>query len=157
MTERSVTHATFVIERTFPVPPAKVFAAFADPALKRQWFAGPPEWGEAEQTMEFRVGGRETSRGGPPEGPIHAFDARFQDIIPDRRIIFSYDMHLDDTRISVSLATVDLKPAGSGTQMTFTEQGAFLDGWDDVADRERGTIMLMDALGAFLQRQAEAA
>jgi uncharacterized protein YndB with AHSA1/START domain len=157
MTERSVTHATFVIERTFPVPPAKVFAAFADPALKRQWFAGPPEWGEAEQTMEFRVGGRETSRGGPPEGPIHAFDARFQDIIPDRRIIFSYDMHLDDTRISVSLATVDLKPAGKGTHMTFTEQGAFLDGWDDVADRERGSIMLMDALGAFLKRQGEAA
>jgi uncharacterized protein YndB with AHSA1/START domain len=157
MTERSVTHATFVIERTFPVPPAKVFAAFADPSLKRQWFAGPPEWGEGEHTLDLRVGGRETSRVGPPGGPVHAFDARFQDIVPDRRIIFSYDMHLDDTRISVSLATVDLKPAGSGTQMTFTEQGAFLDGWDDVADRERGTIMLMDALGAFLQRQAEAA
>src|SRR3954447_25818873 len=102
--------------------------------------------------MDFRVGGRETSRGGPPGGPIHAFDARYQDIIPNQRIIFSYDMHLDETRISVSLATVALEPAGSGTKLTFTEQGAFLDGFDDAGGRERGTVDLLDALGAALER-----
>lgn len=156
-TERTVTHATFVIERTYPASPSRVFAAFADPAIKRQWFAGPPEWGPGEQTMDFRVGGRETSKVGPPGGPVHAFDARYQDIVQDQRIIFSYDMHLDDTRISVSLATVDLKPAGTGTKLTFTEQGAFLDGFDDPGGRERGSIDLMDALGAVLARQAESA
>jgi uncharacterized protein YndB with AHSA1/START domain len=107
--------------------------------------------------MELRVGGRETSRGGPPGGPVHAFDARYQDIVPNERIIFSYDMHLDDTRISVSLATVELKPAGRGTRLTFTEQGAFLDGFDDAGGWERGTVELLDALGAELGRQSEAA
>lgn len=157
MTERSVTHTTFAIERTYDVPPSRVFAAFADPAVKRRWFSGPPEWGQNEGTMDFRVGGRETSRGGPPEGPIHAFSALYYDIVPDQRIIFGYDMHLDDTRISVSLATVEITPAGKGSRLTFTEQGAFLDGFDDPGGRERGTMELLDALGAELKRQSGAA
>ena len=48
-------------------------------------------------------------------------------------------MHLDDTRISVSLATVELKPARAGTRLIFTEQAAFLDGYNDLAEREEGT------------------
>jgi uncharacterized protein YndB with AHSA1/START domain len=157
MTERSVTHTTFAIERTYDVPPARVFAAFADPKIKVRWFSGPPEWGPAEQELDFRVGGREINRGGPPGGPIHAFEGRYYDIVPDQRIIFGYDMHLDETRISVSLATVELTPAGKGTRLKFTEQGAFLDGFDDPGGRERGTIEMLAALGAELKRQSEAA
>jgi uncharacterized protein YndB with AHSA1/START domain len=41
MTERKVTHSTFVVERTYPASPARVFAAFADPKIKDRWFAGP--------------------------------------------------------------------------------------------------------------------
>ena len=155
MSERSVTHTTFVVERTYDAPTARVFAAFADPKIKQRWFSGPPEWGQAEQEMDFRVGGREISRGGPPGGPIHAFESRYYDIIPNQRIIFGYDMHLDETRISVSLATVELTPVGSGTRLKFTEQGAFLDGFDDPGGRERGTIELLAALGAELERQQE--
>ena len=74
--------------------------------------------------------------------------------MPNERIIISYDMHLDDKRISVSLATVELKPKGSGTRLVFTEQGAFLDGFDDPGQREKGTLDLLDALGAELERQS---
>lgn len=152
MKKRSVTHATFAIERSYPASPAQVFGAFADPALKFRWFNGPEEWGPDTHEMDFRVGGRETSVGGPEGGPIHAFNAIYQDIVPDQRIVYSYDMHLDEVRISVSLATIELKPAGSGTLLVLTEQGAYLDGWDNVADRQRGTEDLLDALGRFLAR-----
>ena len=57
-------------------------------------------------------------------------------------------------RISVSLATVELKREGKGTRLVFTEQGAFLDGFDDSGGRERGTADLLDALGRELKRQA---
>jgi len=150
MTKRSVTHATFTIERTYDASPAKVFNAFADPAAKARWFGGPPDWDRLESTMDFRVGGRETSRGGPKGGTVHSFDALYQDIVPNERIVFTYDLHLDDKRISVSLTTIELKPAGGGTKLTFTEQGAFLDGFDDPSVREHGTRELLDALGAAL-------
>jgi uncharacterized protein YndB with AHSA1/START domain len=150
MTTRTVTHTTFVIERRYPADPKRVFAAFAEPDLKRRWFAMPPDWVDTHHEMDFRVGGREVSRGGPPGGTVHHFDARYQDIVDGERIVYSYDLHLDDRRMSVSLATVELEADGKGTKMTFTEQGAFLDGIDDPAEREHGTNLMMDALGASL-------
>jgi uncharacterized protein YndB with AHSA1/START domain len=146
----SVTHSTFSLERTYDASPARVFAAFADPEQKAAWFAGPPEWPLAAFEVDFRIGGRETNRGGPKEGPMHSFDALYYDIVPDERIVYSYEMHLDDKRISVSLATIELAPAGDGTRLVLTEQGAYLDDFDDPSLRETGTGDLLDALGAYL-------
>ena len=152
MTERSAVHATFCIEKVYDASPARVFKAFSDPAAKARWFGGPAEWGPAKQTFDFRVGGRETSSGGPKGGPIHHYNALFQDIIPDERIVSTYEMHMDEARISVSLATVEFKPEGKGTRLTLTEQGVFLDGYDDAGSRERGTGSLMDALEKSLEK-----
>ena len=139
--------------RTLEETAAMVFQAFADPTIKQRWFAGPEGWEEEQSEMDFRVGGRETSRGGPKGGPVHIFESRYQDIVPNERIIFAYDMHVDDKRISVSLATVELEPKGAGTRLVFTEQGAFLDGYDDAGSREHGTRELLDALGTVLGRE----
>jgi uncharacterized protein YndB with AHSA1/START domain len=154
---RSVTHATFVIERRYDASPETVFGAWADAKAKSAWFAGPEDWGPNEHRLDFRVGGREFSRGGPKGGPAHTYDALYLDIVPNERIIYAYDMHLDEQRISASLATVELRAAGKGTRLVFTEQGAFLDGFDNVADREHGTGVLLDGLGrALAQPSAKA-
>ncbi len=154
MKKRSVTHATFVIERTYDASPGRVFNAFADPAAKASWFACSDEWETEAFELDFRVGGREISRGRPKGGGVaHAFEGRYWDIVPNQRIVYSYDMHLDEMRIPVSLATVELKPEGAGTRLIFTEQGAFLDGYDDPAGREHGMRELLDALGAALGRE----
>lgn len=152
MTARSVTHASFTLERTYDAPPARVFRAFADPAAKALWFAGPGETG-AERTMDFRVGGRETGRGHLPDGHAYVFDCHYHDIVPDARIVYSYTMDFDDVRISASLAVVEIAAAGAGTRLTVTEHGAYLDGRDDGRQREQGTRALLDALGASLQRE----
>ena len=151
MAERSVTHATFVIERGYPAAPALVFRALSDKAAKRKWFVGPGDWDVAQYEIDFRVGGREINSGGEAGKPLHTFNAIYQDIVENERIIYAYDMHVGATRISVSLATIELKPDGSGTRLVFTEQGAFLDGYDDAAGRERGTSDLLDALGKSLE------
>jgi uncharacterized protein YndB with AHSA1/START domain len=153
MTERSVTHATFAVERTYDASPARVFAAWADPTAKARWF-GDPDQGVTEFELDFRVGGREINRGTGPDGRTYTFEGRYQDIVPDERIVYAYDMHLDGTRISVSLGTVELKPNGEGTRLTYTEQGAFLDGLDTPDQRQQGTGGLLDALGAELEREA---
>jgi uncharacterized protein YndB with AHSA1/START domain len=147
MTERSVVHETFVIERTYPVAPARVFHALSDQAAKSKWFVGSGDWAVRKFEMDFRVGGREVNSGALKGEPVHTFNALYHDIVENQRIVYSYDMHIGDTRISVSLATIELKPEGSATRLVFTEQGAFLDGYDDAGSRERGTRDLLDALG----------
>lgn len=146
---RSVSHGTFTVERTYPVSAARVFAAWASKEAKARWF---PAGGQNPSfELDFRVGGREYSTGSVPGGgPQFIYDATYQDIVPDTRIIYSYVMYIDGNRMSVSIATVDLKPAGKGTKLVFTEQGAFLDGLDDASQRAMGTEQLLDALGQEL-------
>jgi uncharacterized protein YndB with AHSA1/START domain len=100
--------------------------------------------------MEFRVGGQETVTSTPPGQPGHRFDATYLDIVPNQRIVYVYEMHTGKAKISVSLATIELKPAGKGTKLVITEQGVFLDGYDDAGSRERGTKGLLDQLEAAL-------
>jgi uncharacterized protein YndB with AHSA1/START domain len=157
MSERSVHHSNFVIERRYDASPSRVFAAWGDPEAKSRWFRGPEEWLTVEHRLDFRVGGRELNRVGPPEGPLHTFDARYHDVVPDRRIVYSYDMYVDERRISVSLATIELFPDGSGTRLVFTEQDAFLADGEAPGQRERGTRELLDALAAELERMTSAA
>lgn len=151
MTDRSVVHATFVVKRSYPAPPARVFAAWTDPKIKTRWFGSPG--GNDMKVFEFKVGGRELNSGKAPNGQSYRADALYQDIVPDERIVYTYDMHLDDKRISVSLASIELRPDGTGTHMTVTEHGAYLDGLDTPAQRESGTGWLLDRLGEELARQ----
>jgi uncharacterized protein YndB with AHSA1/START domain len=110
MTQRSTEHATFTIERHYDAAPARVFAAFADPAAKARWF-GPSA--EVERTLDFAVGGHErfTVGGG---GATFTYDARYEEIVPDARIVYAYTLDRDETRMSVSVATVEIEPAGPG-------------------------------------------
>jgi uncharacterized protein YndB with AHSA1/START domain len=82
---------------------------------------------------------------------ISTFDATYYDVIPNERLVYAYVMHLDDRKISVSLATMQLKAEGGKTTLKVSEQGAFLDGYDDAGSREHGTGHLLDALGASLK------
>jgi uncharacterized protein YndB with AHSA1/START domain len=149
-----VSHDTFRIERTYAHPPARVFAAWATPEAKAVWFRGPQEagWTETLREQDFRPGGRERAHGRFANGRTSAFEARYCDIVPDARIVLCYDMYVDDRKISVSLATVELRPAaGGGTTLVYTEQGAFLDGYDEPGSRERGTHGLLDQLDEALR------
>ena len=152
MSQHSSQFGSFTIERKFAASPALVFSAFATEKGKQAWFSGPNDlWTLADRSFEFRVGGAESLEGKWKNGRVTRFDAQYHDIVPGARIIYSYTMHVDGKKISVSLATIEVKAAGSGTLLTLTEQGAFLDGYDDSGSRERGTIGLIDKLEAAIR------
>ncbi|TFD76119.1 hypothetical protein E3T54_11140 [Cryobacterium sp. Sr8] len=63
VTERKLTHSTFELEREYRAPVAKVFQAFADPAIKAKWFDGPEPWRLIGSALDIREGGREFNEG----------------------------------------------------------------------------------------------
>jgi uncharacterized protein YndB with AHSA1/START domain len=148
---RSVVHAVFHLERTYDAPAGRVWKALTDEKAKAKWFGGPPDrWELLERHMDVRVGGTERAKGRWAGGMVSTFDAIYHDVVPNERLVYSYVMHLNDRKISVSLATLQLKADGGKTTLKISEQGAFLDGYDDNGSREHGTGLLLDALGASL-------
>jgi uncharacterized protein YndB with AHSA1/START domain len=148
-----VVHASFSVDRDFPVPPARVFAAFADPDLKAEWFRGPDGWRSTTRDVDFREGGRETTAGEVPGEWNSRFEATYHVIEPDAQIVYSYVMFHNDVRLSVSVATVEFDPLddGAGTHVVFTEQGAFFEGDDGAnAERHAGTVHLLEQVAATL-------
>jgi len=149
---RSVVHASFTITRRWDATPARVFAAFADEQQKAKWFARGEGLELVSRSFDFRVGGKENASGRWKTGMVSHFDAVYHDIVPDQRIIYSYVMHLDDRKISVSQACIEITPDGEGARLVLTEHGDFLDGYDDAGSREHGTNFLMDALEKSLAK-----
>jgi uncharacterized protein YndB with AHSA1/START domain len=153
MSERSTVHDTFTIERHFDAAPGRVFKAFADPAAKALWFAGPPETKQEDVSFDFREGGRETMVTVLDDGSRIGFYATYSDIVPDERIVYTYEMTMGGKRISVSVATVEIRSVSSGgTDLQVTEHGVYLDGLDKPEMRRQGTEELMTALGESLSK-----
>ncbi|MGA2190354.1 MAG: SRPBCC family protein [Steroidobacteraceae bacterium] len=148
----SVVHDTFSLERHYDAAPAQVFRAFTDPIAKARWFEDNARYRVVERAMDVRPGGREHLKAQWEGGRVTTFDATYLDIVSNERLVYVYEMHLNERKISVSLATVQLQQAGAGTRLLVTEQGAFLDGYDDASSRAHGTGFLMDRLGETLQR-----
>ncbi len=146
-----IVHATFSIERIFDASPAQVFHALCDETAKARWFRGGNGFSVIERKMDVRPGGRERLKGRWANGTVSVFDALYFDVEQDKRLVYGYEMHIDERKVSVSLATVELKPDGQGTRFKITEQGAYLDGNDDES-RKQGTVHLLDRLGAALER-----
>lgn len=155
MTTHTETHATFTLERHYPVPVAKVWSAFADAEVKAQWFGGG-EFTDVERSEDFVVGGLAIADGRlGADGPLSQFRATYTDIVENERIVYTYDMWLDGAHASTSITTVVLEADEAGTHLTFTEQGVHLDGVhgpgpEAAAGREKGTGELLDKIGAVL-------
>jgi len=142
----------FTVERTFKATPAQAFKAFTDERAKSRWFAGGGDDPKlVERSMDVRPGGREVAVGKWKSGVTTRFDAVYFDVVPDRRLVYAYEMHIDARKISVSLACVEIEPHPAGVKLKVAEQAVFLDGYDDNGSREHGTNFLMDKLVASLE------
>ena len=152
----STHHHSFVIEREVDASPALVFMAWSTAEAKLAWFVGPNGWTQLVREFDFREGGSERVRGQFPDGKVSDFQCRYHDIVPDSRITYTYDMFVNNKRISVSLATIELTPKGEGTHVKLTEQIVHFDGYPTPDDREQGTQWLVEkATGWALEQAAE--
>lgn len=149
LTARSVEHATFVMERVYPVSRERVYGAMANKDQKAKWFSDPSTVDDRQWDFDFREGGREYESG-PFMGEIHTFDAVYLDIVENERISWAYNLFVSGVKLSSSFTVVELTTVPEGTKLTFTETGAFFDGHEKPALREQGTGWILDALGESL-------
>lgn len=159
MTASPVYHGAFTIERRYAAAPARVFEAWTDIALKARWFIGPPGWTLLQRTLDVREGGSEILHGRfERAAPFETlFSARYHQVLPQARLVYMYDMFLNGSHHSTSLATVEFIAEGSGTVQRFHEQVAFLDGTrasDGVPARERGTADHLNRIDQLFGQEA---
>jgi uncharacterized protein YndB with AHSA1/START domain len=148
----AVVHDTVVLERSFPVLPATVFSAFADAAQRACWSFPGDHWELETFEQDFRVGGREESRFGPPGAATLHDVGTFLDIVPGRRIVSAGTMHQNGVRISLTLCTFEFTPEHGGTLLKVTDQSAFLDGRERPDQRRQGWGRILERLAAHLER-----
>ena len=149
MTERSITHSTFTLERDYAAPVETVWEALTVKAVKTKWFGDvdnqPENW-----TIDFREGGREYSSG-EFRGQISTYDAIYHDIVEHERFVLSYTMHIDDKKLSTSLQSIELAPSPRGTLVLLTEHGVYFDGNEDGIERKHGWAELLGALADVVE------
>lgn len=157
MSQPNVVHNTFIIERSYPKPVERVFAAFADPAKKRKWFTEGHSHDVLLYEGDFRVGGLERTRyrmneKTPFPGVELGTEGTYLDIVPNQRIVQSGYMTLGERTISTSMVTIELVPGKNGTDLICTHQAAFFEGSDGPKMREEGWQKLFDSLAGELSR-----
>ncbi|HEV3267152.1 MAG TPA: SRPBCC family protein [Acidimicrobiales bacterium] len=157
MTEQTITCNTFTIERTLAASPERVFEAFADVNQKTRMMApsddDAPDGPMAQGEFDFRVGGHERFEFVEEDGRKMRYDATYYDIVPNQRIVYSYEMYADGARISVSVASIQLLDAAASTTLIWTEQGAYLDGLDTSDLREGGTSWMVGNMAEYFDDQ----
>ncbi len=151
-----VVHGAFTVARTYAHPPERLWRALTETEAKARWFAGPGSGFETlERSLDLRQGGEETVTGRWADGTVTRYRATYFDITPRSRLVYAYELSLNGRKISVSLATVEITAEGAGTRLSITEQGAFLDGYEDGGAREQGTAGLLETLAASLDEEGE--
>lgn len=153
MNHEPVIHSSYEIVSQFPAAPDRVFAALAEPAKKRLWYASPERPG-SEHEMDFRVGGKEVARsiigGGPLAGVPMVAESVYLDIQPGRRVVLAATMTVGERRISASLLTFEVQAIETGSELIFTEQAAFFEGADGPEMRQHGWRHLLSGLDKAL-------
>jgi len=155
MANLAAVFGNFTIEKRYPTTPSKVFAACADPSLKKRWYAESDTHEITAFESDFRIGGAErlTYRFGPDTpfpGVELTNEGLFHDIVDQQRIVTSSRMAIEGRPISVALETFEIAEAGGETSLTCTFQGVFFEGADGPAMREQGWRDLLDRLGRAL-------
>ena len=157
MKNPSVIHSTFVIERSYPKPPERVFSAFSSAPQKRRFFFEGGKTEVEKYELDFREGGSELAQlrfkeGSPFPGVAMITDTSYLDILPNQRIVTSSTMTIGENRVSAALVTFEFLPTDKGTDLICTHQGVFFEGSGGPEMREEGWRKLLEKLDKELAR-----
>lgn len=145
-------HGTVVVERVLDVPLARAYGAFADVAERARW--GSPSEGVAfiYDAADFRVGGVDVIRCGPRQDPRFHVEARYIDIVPQRRVVWTEAIRELQTPLAANLTTLEFFPQGERTLVKVTVQVASFVGPGMIANTRDGHTGSLANMARFLER-----
>jgi uncharacterized protein YndB with AHSA1/START domain len=136
---------SLTIKRRLNASPAKVFAAWTKPEELMKWM-GPAQIDSVKAETDLRIGGSYHIQMRTAGGDEHNVSGDYREIVPNERLVFTWAWRSTPER--VSLVTVQLKPDGDGTLMTFLHE-QFFD--EDARDRHnQGWTGAFDKLEKYL-------
>jgi uncharacterized protein YndB with AHSA1/START domain len=142
----TATKPSLTLKRRYNAPPAKVYAAWADPEKLKRWM-GPEHVEPLLVEADVRVGGRYRMVMKSPDGEQHDVSGVYREVVPGEKLAFTWAWKSTPER--ESLVTVTVKPDGDGTLLTLTHE-QFFD--DDARDRhQHGWTGALDKLGLFVE------
>jgi uncharacterized protein YndB with AHSA1/START domain len=132
---------SLTLKRRLNAAPAKVYAAWTDPAQIARWFgpdAGPVDRAETD----VRVGGRYRVVFHTLDGEEHCVSGVYREVVPDAKLVFTWAWRSTPER--ESLVTVMIKPDGEGSLLTLIHEQFF----DEAAraGHERGWTGTLDKI-----------
>lgn len=114
-----------IIKKVFNIKPEELFGAWTDPKQVAEWY-GPEGFKKSDiQTFDLREGGSYALTMNSPDGAEHKLRGTFKTIEKPTKFVFTWQWENADDAMGgeETLVTIEFKPLGEGTEMTFTHTG----------------------------------
>jgi len=107
----------------FKATPDKVWRAWTDPQAIKQWMAPSDAFSVLLAEADVRVGGRYHIVMKSPEGEEHDVSGTYREVVREKKLVYTWAWKSTPER--ESLVTVELRAAGSGTELTLKHEQFF--------------------------------
>ncbi len=146
--------AVLKLSRLFDAPRERVFDAWTNPDVLREWWAAQPGWKGSGAEVELRPGGRyRLSMRDPSSNVEHTVAGEYREINRPERLAFTWSWEGNDPQMSGSeetLVTVEFREDGDGTEVVLTHSGFANDAIRGM--HEQGWNGTFDSLERFLSK-----
>jgi uncharacterized protein YndB with AHSA1/START domain len=142
-------HETINLQGFYAAPVERVFCEFADPAARAKWSA-PANDTLVYDKADFREGGGDVFRCGPPHDLRFRGETAYQVIVPNKCVIFTEILTEGGKRLAVALNTLTFEATGEGTMLKVTVQIASFVGPGMVEGYESGNKGALEGLSRHL-------
>jgi uncharacterized protein YndB with AHSA1/START domain len=115
---------SLTLNRSYPVPPERVWRAWTDPQALKRWFGPGGEDPVSLAQLDVRVGGRFRIVFGGPDGKAHDVQGVYKEVVPHRKLVFTWTWP-SSTPERESVITIELRAAGRGTELVFRQEQFF--------------------------------
>ncbi len=119
--------AVLRLSRRFDAPRERVFEAWTNPVVLKDWWHAGPEWDTPEAEVDLRPGGSyRLAMRDPASGHTHTLVGEYREVQPPERLVYTWtwESNPEEMRGSQgSLVTVEFVEDGDATNVEITHSG----------------------------------